>query len=557
MSRASRIGPGLLAVLAAAGALSSCTVVFSPAASSLATGWKSTGQLVTYYVSASGNDAAAGTSPATAWRSLGKVSATHLPPGASVLLHGGQQFTGTLRLGPRDGGDPARPVVIGSYGGQPASIHARAGSGVSVHDTAGVTIENIHLTGTPGPADGNGLDIYSDLPAGRRLSGIAVSGVDASGFLAGISIGAKSAAAGFSHVRVSASRLHGNTDVGLISYGPAFTPAAPSYAHQDISVSGVIASGNLGDAGNKANDTGNGIVLGSVAHGKVTMSVATGNGGQGAAVLGPAGIWTYDSTGIVIEHSLAYFNMTKNEVDGNGFGLDQNTTDSVLQDNFSYGNGGTGYLVYSSLNDHGEQGNIVRDNISSYDERDGSSYYGGITVIGWVSDLALYQNTVVMEPQGPVSPPALRLSAGLSGVTIRNNIFATSSGPVVATVNPLKASQADLQGNDYRCVSGPWQVRWGSASYRSLSQWQAAAGQEMVASHPAGLTAEPQFAGQVFNLSATSLAGVAAAARGFRLAAGSPAIGAGLDLAALGGAPAPVNFLGNPQSPRHPDIGAL
>ncbi len=70
----------------------------------------------TFYVSAAGDDAAAGTSPATAWRSLSRVqrALASLAPGHRVLFARGHVFAGALSL---DGvkGTAAAPIVFGAY----------------------------------------------------------------------------------------------------------------------------------------------------------------------------------------------------------------------------------------------------------------------------------------------------------------------------------------------------------------------------------------------------------------------------------------------------------
>jgi hypothetical protein len=456
---------------------------------------------VTYYVSPTGDDAAAGTSPVAAWRTLSRASSAVLPPGTRLLLRGGKRFTGQLTLDHRDAGRASAPVMIGSYGGGVATIYSPAGAGISVHDTGGVDIQDLNLVGNPRPGDGAGINVYSDLPAGHRLDHIVIDNVNVTGFLNGITVGGLKDAAGFSDVAITNATLHANVEAGLLTFGPTFDARSPSYANQDVVVSHVVASRNLGDPHNKTQNTGNGIVLGSVSGGAISWSTASENGGAGAATQGPAGIWTYDSTRVTIEHDLAYGNKTRNQVDGNGFGLDQNTTDSVLQDNLSYGNDGTGYLVYSSLNDHAQRDNIVRDNISSSDVRDGSAFYGGISVIGRIADAAIYQNTVVMKPAGTAAPPLLRLGPVVHGISIRNNIFATEYGPIVAVSSALPESSAVFQGNDYHSVLTPWRVIWGPVTYGSLPAWRDSTSQETVKGRPTGFAVDPQLVGPVFGLS--------------------------------------------------------
>lgn len=514
------------------------------------------GSAPVYYVSPSGNNAAAGTSPATAWRTLSKVSSTVLPAGSKVLLQGGQRFDGSLILGSWDKGTATAPVVIGSYGTGRAAIFTAVGNGISVLDSGGVTIQNLNLTGGAGPRIGDGINAYNNLAAGHRLDHVDINDVDVTGFLDGISIGGKNAAAGFDGVQVTDSKVDGNIDDGLITFGPAFNATAPTYANQDVLISGVTASGNLGNPLDKYGNTGSGILLGSVSDGTITRSVSAGNGGRGAAVQGPEGIWAYDSTKIDIEHDLSFDERTSNGVDGDGFGFDQNTSDSIMQDNLSYNNAGAGFLLYSSLNNDAQHGDIVRDNISSNDVRDGYPFYSGLCVVGFVSNAEVYQNTVVMEPAGSGQSPVLRLGPALKDITIRNNIFSTTSGPIVATTAPLSSSSVELQGNDYYSEDGPWQVIWGNTVYGSLSAWQAGAAEEMTNGQPTGLAVAPQLAGPVFDLSVDS-PGSATGTQGFKLKADSPLIGAGLNLASLGMTPAPANYLGQAQSVQHPDVGAL
>lgn len=481
-----------------------------------------------------------------------------LRPGTRVLLHGGQVFHGQLRLDFKDAGSGANPVTIGSYGAGKATISATSKSAITVYDTGGVTIQDVRVTGPATAANSNsGINVYSDLRPGRRTDHIVIRDVSATGFLDGISIGAAHPNAGFSDVQISHCDLYGNTDAGLLTYGPRFDAHAPSYANQDMRVDHVVAYRNLGNPLDKTTNSGNGIVLGSVRGGSITWSTAHDNGGKGAAIQGPAGIWTYDSTGVVISHNLAFRNKTANQVDGNGFGLDQNTSGSVLEDNLSYGNDGTGYLVFTALNNGAQRDNTVRGNISSQDGRDGAGLYGGITLIGPVSDTAIYQNTAVMtQAANGVLPPVLRLGPAVRGISVRNNIFSTETGPLVADNKPLTTARAVLQGNDYHTVLGPWQLTWGTTTYSSLSEWRAATSEETANGHATGTDASPDLIGPVTGLTASSADENNRAGAGFVLKPGSVLVGAGLDLSNFGLTPVPRDYAGTPQSQQHPNVGA-
>ena len=49
--------------------------------------------LTSYFVSPTGNDALAGTSPATAWKTIAKANTVDLNAGDELLLQGGTTFT--------------------------------------------------------------------------------------------------------------------------------------------------------------------------------------------------------------------------------------------------------------------------------------------------------------------------------------------------------------------------------------------------------------------------------------------------------------------------------
>lgn len=511
----------------------------------------------TYYVSPSGSDSAAGTSPSTAWRTLSKASSMILRPGTRVLLQGGQRFTGELRLGRRDAGSAAHPVLIGSYGRGRATIVERKADAISIDNTAGVVIRDLSLVGRGRAFTyGLGVDAYSSRTGTNRLDGLVISDVSISGFVDGISIGG-TGAAGFRDVLVSDCTLDHNLDNGMMTWGPTFDPAKRTYANANIDVQRVTAFANKGDPHLTAHNSGSGIILGSVSGGDVTRSTAYDNGGNEGSREGSDGIWAYDSTQVTLEHSLSYDNRTNDGEDGDGFGLDQNASHSVMQYDLSYGNDGAGYLLYSSLNNGAQTHNVVRFNISSGDVRDGSSLYGGVTVVGHVAHGAVYQNTVVMAPHATGTTPALVLGPLVKGITVRNNIFLIRDGAVVDAQVSLTRAQALLQGNDYYAVAAPVTIIWGPAVYSSVGSWRSATGQEMVHGHPAGLSADPGLRGPVIGLRARS-PGVPAVGRGFAPRRASPLVGAGLDLPRLFGLdPGPENYAGQPVSAANLNVGAV
>ena len=502
-----------------------------------------------YYISPHGDDSSDASSPERAWRTLKRARAVNFRPGDQILLEGGARFPGSIRLGPAAAGDPSNPVVVASYGSGRATIEAAGGSAITVFDTAGVEIRNLVLAGDQASyRSAGGIKLYSDLPGDRKLDHVVISGFEVTGFQNGIEIGGGRGATGFRDVAIRDGALHGNRDAGLVTYGPPFNPAAPRYAHESVSVSGVQAFDNLGNPDDQEINSGSGVVLGSVRGALVEHSTAHDNGARCLALTGPVGIWAYDSADVVIQHNVAFHNRTAGSADGGGFDLDQNVSSSVLQYNLSYENAGAGYLIYSSLPNAAHTGNVVRFNISGDDGRN-SSFYGAISVFGTVSHLQLYHNTVVVSGNGPNLPAALALHGPLSGIAIRNNVFVGNGTQPLSASDAFRLDQVLLQGNDLFAAQGQSSIGWGTATFAGMADWRDATGQERVDGTDSGLSIDPGF------IRAPAALGTDRAVD-YLPGAGSALADGAVDLRALGVDPGPIDFFGRSLT-RRMTIGAI
>ncbi|MCX4668933.1 right-handed parallel beta-helix repeat-containing protein [Streptomyces sp. NBC_01381] len=508
----------------------------------------------TYYVGAAGDDDNDGSSPDKAWRTLARAERVALEPGDRLLLEGGGRFTGTITLNGSEAGDADRPVVIGSYGEGRATVDAEGTPGISVHNTAGVEIRDLHVTGDRAAYAGDGgINLYADRPGGGPIDHVLVSDVEISGFRAGIAVGSNEERTGFKDVTVRQAKLHGNKDAGLLTYGPKFEPRQPAYAHEDFEVEDVTAYRNAGDPKADGRHTGDGIILGSVRQATVRNSTAHDNGARSAitAPSGPVGIWAYDATDVLLEHNTAYRNHTRSEVDGAGFGFDENVSGSTMQYNLAFHNDGSGFYAYTRVVNGAHTDNTIRYNLSSDNGRR-LPQFGGLAVYGHdVRNLRMYQNTVVMTVlEDGRSGPALRLMDGQTGVTVRNNNFITDGSPLVLADEGLTAANVLVQGNNYRAPQGQWTAQWGDRTFAGLKAWSAATGQERLQGQPVGLTVDPCLAGG-------ELPDVNSAGDAHLLAPDCAALaGKGLDLQALFGIdPGPVDYFG--QTVGHPPpVGA-
>ncbi|NMM88748.1 hypothetical protein B2J88_31120 [Rhodococcus sp. SRB_17] len=514
----------------------------------------------TFYVSGSGDDRADGRSPSRAWRTLDRVTAQQLRPGDQVLLAGGEHFTGQLGLGADDAGDPEQPVVIASYGTGRAVLDVSNEPAVDIYNTGGVTVRDLLVVGGPDSLSVDGIDVYNDLPERKRLAGIVIESVEVSGCKNGIAIGSAADALGFENVSVRDSSLHDNRIAGLATYGSEFDPDAPVYAHKNVTVAGVSAYRNTGDP-TAVGNTGNGIVLGSVEIGQIDRSTAYSNGVLSAADEGPIGIWTYNSTRIIIENSLSYGNRTSG-ADGGGFGLDLNVSDSVLQSNLSYDNDGSGLLLYGVASNRAHARNVVRFNISSNDSRRGD-FHGGISVLGGlaggeqpggIAGGQIYQNTVVMGAGADgAMPPVIRIGDALDSVVLRNNIFLSlDGGPVVVSVNSTE-NGVTFYGNNYFGSTDQPTILWEGTDFESLNGWRNATGQETLSEEAVGSDVDPELVDPA-SPSAVRTADQITSASGFQLRQGSPMIGSGVPLPRID--PATRDYFGVPLNPNRIDNGA-
>ncbi|MFF9622374.1 right-handed parallel beta-helix repeat-containing protein [Streptomyces griseosporeus] len=510
----------------------------------------------TYYVSPAGDDRNDGRSPSHPWRTLAHADNQAYQPGDQLLLEGGKRFRGSLELRRGEAGRADRPVVVGSYGDGRATIEARNSVGIRIYDTAGVDIRDLTLVGAGTARTAHtGIDLYSDLPQDGKLRHVTVSRVDVSGFRAGMQIGAKGRR-GFGDVRIAQTAFHDNKDVGLVTYGADYGPATPwTYAHEDIAVVQVQAYRNTGDPKAAHRHTGDGIILGSVQRARVERSSAHDNGTRASktSLEGPVGIWTYDSTQVLIEGNASYRNHSGNKIDGGGIGLDSNVSRTLVQYNLAFGNDGPGFHAYSSKTNTAHHDNVFRFNVSSSNGR--KKWEGGEFDIHGVRlrNLYVYNNTLVTT-DAPGRPPmtAIRyITKQPENIVLRNNILVTESGPIISASKAAVAGKIAVQGNTYYTAEGKWALDWGAHTYGSLAAFRDKSGQEKVDGKPAGSDQAPCFRGG-------DAPAVTRVDRVWLLAPECRALaGGGLDLHALFGLdPGPQDYYGSPLKAPLP-VGAI
>ncbi len=529
-------------------------------------------QGATYYVSTTGDDAASGRSPAEAWRSARKVSRTEFSAGDRVLFEGGKTFYGPVLFDRADGGDGARPVVVGTYGLKSAGrarIAAGTGRGIEVFNASGIRISDLEVVG-----DGDLINTQSGIvllsTAKRGASHVRIKNVEVSGFgKYGISIGAWKTEVGYSDVVISGVNTHDNRRAGIFTWGP-WGPGI--YAHRGIHVRDSHAHGMKG---------GSGITFSSVDGGVVERCVAHNNGTEFS---GAAGIWAWDSNDILLQFNESYGNRTIG-VDGDGFDFDGGVTNSVMQYNYSHDNDAAGFLLAQyAFAPQAMKNIVIRYNISENDCR--RKGYGAIHV--WnnedadrISDVQIYQNTIyltavenklprrVMSPlraslhvlgvlASPGSTPsAITIISPTKSVTVQNNLFYTSGGGTLVSV----AGEQDairFRNNAYWSDGSAFRVDWDGIRYHSLGQWLSAAGdQERQGEQILAIDQDPMLEAPGSG-GTLGRPGLLRTLTGYKLRDGSPLIRRGMNLSTSPGIdPGSHGFFGAPVSADSaPSVGA-
>jgi len=502
-------------------------------------------QAATYYISPRGNDAQAGTSASAAWRTIGRVNAATFQPGDRVLFEGGQTFAGSIYLQAASQGTAVQPLLVSSYGTGRATIASGASYGFYAENNAGIELRRLNFVGSGRLSNtDSGVIFYVDAP-NAHLQYLRLDSLDVSGYQkTGISVSSWNGTSGYTDVRITACQAHANGEAGLASYGEDLA------AHHNWYVGYCQVYDNPGRADVTTIHTGNGIVLGSIDGVLVDHCVAYNNGWLSAWPNGgPVGIWGYCCNNLVIQKCESHHNSSGTSLDGGGFDLDGGCTNSVMQYNYSHDNGGAGYLLAQYPGAPAMSDLIVRYNVSENDARRNSQ--GGILIWssgdnGGIQRASIHNNTVLLSPPADGSRPKAVLvsSAGISDISLRNNVLQTTGGlPVLSTVT---ATGLRFEGNCYWTDGAPLVLEWNGTTYTDLPAWRAATGQEQLASgRTTGLSADPQLVNSTPN---------------YMPMPASPVRGAGLDLQTefnLG--PGPRDFLGNPtpQAPARGNIGAL
>lgn len=451
----------------------------------------------TFYISAKGDDANAGTSPSRAWRTLARANRQTFAPGNSLRLRGGDTFAGNLVFDGNGYGDKAGEkadadtntresgtknsgtqwVTVGSYGAGRATVQAGSGTGILVCNRGGFLIENLIVVGAGrGVNKGDGIKVVNTLPNSVRLSDIVITGVAASGFGGeGIVVNGEpndNSQSGFENVRITNCLAHDNVYYGIHVTG-VWDTSAKTYANRNVVIAHCVVYDNSGDPDYLQNHSGSGILLDDCDTGRIEYCLARHNGFLcNCKIGGPCGIWTHAADRITIRFCISTDNATGAGLDGAGFDFDGGVTNSVLENCYSRNNDGAGFLVYNyNYAPHTFHDNTVQNCISDGDGL--KNEYAGMFVRNdgsGVRNVTLAHNIVLARPSHRGGKPRAVLVYKTDGVTLRENVLIASGG---VPLLDLGANQPGLtlRDNTYQTGFDPFLVIWGGKSYSNIADW--------------------------------------------------------------------------------------
>jgi Right handed beta helix region len=437
-----------------------------------------------YYVANEGSDNNPGTSAAP-WATPNRFINMCFAPGDRILFAGRQTFAGRIyvNLGCRSEGMPSAPILFDSYGSGRALIDG----GFEAENKGGIVVQNLVFFSSNPQNAVDGVAFYSTLHDGVGRQYIRVANVEARQF-GGFGIVAGSwwaDSGGYSDVRITQTISHDNRKGGVVTYGSA---TGSLYVNKNIYVGYSSAYNNAGyklaefPGGWKPEGTGNGILLGSVDGAVIEQCSAYNNGSQNDYIDGPVGIMVYDSRNVIVQNNASFNNKTLAH-DGNGFSLDRNTSNSILQNNWSHDNYGVGLYLAQNTNDPFHYGNIVRYNLSENDGGHGT--YAGLSLWGPMHDVQIYNNRVIVTSTSFAAPPAVSFSNALMpGAYIRNvalhdNVFQSRGASPLVYFDPgLVSGSIGIVFKNNWYFADNFAIIWADSIYGSAPQWQADTGQE-------------------------------------------------------------------------------
>ncbi|MBI3235850.1 MAG: hypothetical protein HYZ42_17745, partial [Bacteroidetes bacterium] len=325
-----------------------------------------------------------------------------------------------------------------------------------------------------------------------QIEGLEVSGFEKSGIQIG-SWPADGSRSGFDSVIIKNCIAYENALSGISIFG-YYSLSDTLYSHQNIYISRCKAYKNDGLLG-LTTHSGNGIIIGQVENAVIEYCEAYENGkNNNNPSGGPAGIWTWDSKRVTIQHSYSHHNRSQTG-DGDGFDLDGGTRECILQYNYSHDNDGPGLLVAQYGGARKMKSNIVRYNISENDGKGlGALIWSGEPIGTLTAErIDFYNNTIYVDstlnPTGNAGIAVYGNQETMQHIRVANNIVMANHHGVHIDIN--RANNLKFYNNVYFDFGNGYIFKDDGSSYSLLNAWRVGKNQEKYNGKSVGYALNP------------------------------------------------------------------
>ncbi len=503
------------------------------------------GQSRIFYVSPSGNDSNTGLTPTQAWQTTTKVSAAVYKTGDSVLFQGGQTFTGGISIGAANYDStyppiPSFPLTFGSYGTGNATISVTGANAVAFNmlNVGAFVLQNLTIVGDANTQ--TAIKAFNSTTT-TQFSSIVMTNLDISGVATGIDMEATGGHTfGFSNVIMTNLNLHdlaagGTSGVGIfVAASDGYSGPSPIYCHKNISITNSLLSGCGADGFDAWNIDGC-----TITNCRITGAGKSYTNGANPLILFATNNATitfceidnnFMAVGAVNHHNAAL------DIDGS-------CSNVTAEHNWVHDNGGIGIEIAQSpsantpipMSNITVRYNVTQNNATASNTIEKNEMFIGSINQQAITGINIHNNTFY----GTNTTSVVLFGAGNNtGYFVDNICYTTQSAAnIVSTASITAASTFHLYGNDY---FGSTKFRWNSTNYTTYATWRTGSGQETISAADVGHTADPLL------VSPGGGSVGFASALAYKLQAGSPMSGVGLDPNTFGISPGATDFFGAP-----------
>ena len=497
----------------------------------------------TYYVSGTAAGGGNGTSSVTPF-TLAEANAFSWVAGDTILFDAANACSGSFQPALVTG-SASLITTISSYGTGRATINCANGVGLKLQNVGYVNVSNLIIAGAGVSNLGSttstqpAIEVVSTGSAGGFLSHIYLDNLDVSGCQKGIYIHSSqdTTPTNYNDVRVTNTKIHECGWFGIRTEKGTLNGNGAGPQHTNFYVGGCEVYNIYGLTAVTFPETGDGITLVNVNHGRVERCYVHDCGLRNAATVGgPVGCWTFESSDVVIAHCYVINEQDGSHVDGAGFDLDGGAQSCIIEYCTAvgcYGGGfNTGTYAAGTFNgtsypaSTATQNNVFRFCVS---ENNGAARAGAWHDFGTMTNNIVHNCTfygsIMLQRDG---------TTGAS--TFYNNVFYVTSGGSFGAYG----TGYSFFGNDYYFASGTFSI----AGYASLGAWRTGTSNELVNGVFYGLASNPLFTNaggaQAAYVGSTTLIKGIAGLTAYDVSNSSPLLDIGLDLKTLYGITLPT-----------------